>query len=281
MRDNDDPPKFVPAGIRILTTGDDCPLLPIVERAGSAKAVVWPAVGALNRTMHLIELQDNGRTRITAHPGEAVYYVKSGTGNVDDGRQSKKPALVEGAMVHIGPNSGYRFEADAVGMTLIGGPCPPDPALYGEGLAPANVDAQADSSSIRIFHRDHPDIRLPLISRDARFVVWPGTGAEFANMNYVVMEPGEANVPHAHKESEDTIFILEGAGTVIDFDRNETFEFKENEAIHVAAGVKHSVRADRGVRVISVGGPCPPDIDLLRMAGVWPRPKPEQPEGAA
>ena len=29
-------------------------------------------------------------------------------------------------------------------------------------------------------------------------------------MNYVVLEPGEENIPHIHKESEDTIFILEG-----------------------------------------------------------------------
>jgi hypothetical protein len=66
--------------------------------------------------------------------------------------------------------------------------------------------------AIRIFHRDHPTLRLPFISKDARFVVWPGIGAWNANMNYVVLEPGEANVPHIHTLSEDTIFILEGRG---------------------------------------------------------------------
>lgn len=122
--------------------------------------------------------------------------------------------------------------------------------------------------SIRVFHRDRPDIRLPLISRDARFVVWYGNGARTANMNYVVMEPGEANIPHIHKDSEDTIFILKGAGSIEDLDSGEIHEFHEGQAIHVPVGVKHAVRADRGVGVVSVGGPAPADIDLLRKAGV-------------
>ena len=65
--------------------------------------------------------------------------------------------------------------------------------------------------AIRVFHRDNPDLMLPMISKDARLVVWPGVGAHTANMAYVRMEPGERNVPHAHAQSEDAIFILEGA----------------------------------------------------------------------
>lgn len=124
--------------------------------------------------------------------------------------------------------------------------------------------------AIRVFHRDNPDIRLPLISKDARFVVWYGNGAKTANMNYVVLEPGEANVPHIHRESEDTIFILKGAGTVEDCDTGEVLEFHEGQAIHVPVGIKHAVRADRGVGVVSVGGPCPADTDILRKAGLLP-----------
>ena len=40
--------------------------------------------------------------------------------------------------------------------------------------------------------------------------MWPGVDAWDANMNYVYMRAGEENRPHAHAESEDTIFILEG-----------------------------------------------------------------------
>jgi quercetin dioxygenase-like cupin family protein len=121
--------------------------------------------------------------------------------------------------------------------------------------------------AIRIFHRDHPTLRLPLISRDARFVVWPGTGAWTANMNYVRLEPGEANVPHVHTLSEDTIFILEGEGTVHDYTHGLALPFHAGCAVHVPVGVKHAVAADRGVAVVSVGGPSPADVPLLKKVG--------------
>ena len=121
--------------------------------------------------------------------------------------------------------------------------------------------------AIKQFHRDKPDHYMPLISKDARLVVWPGVGSEMANMNYVVLEPGEVNVPHAHSESEDTIFILEGRGSVADLDNDSVLEFEAGDAVHVPAGVKHAVRADRDSRIVSVGGPCPPDRYLLKLSG--------------
>jgi quercetin dioxygenase-like cupin family protein len=121
--------------------------------------------------------------------------------------------------------------------------------------------------AIRIFHRDHPTLRLPLISKDARFVVWPGVGAWNANMNYVVLEPGEANVPHIHSISEDTIFILEGKGTIRDYTNNLELPFHAGCAVHVPVGVKHAVAADQGVTVVSVGGPSPADVPLLKAVG--------------
>ncbi|WP_431281500.1 cupin domain-containing protein [Humitalea sp. 24SJ18S-53] len=121
--------------------------------------------------------------------------------------------------------------------------------------------------AIRVFHRDKPDLMLPLISRDARFVIWPGVGADTANMNYVRMDPGEANVPHIHIASEDTIFILEGEGTIRDHDNGVELPFRAGQAVHVPIGMKHAVSADRGVGVVSVGGPAPADFALLRKVG--------------
>ncbi|PZQ48205.1 MAG: hypothetical protein DI556_15405 [Rhodovulum sulfidophilum] len=121
--------------------------------------------------------------------------------------------------------------------------------------------------SIRVFHRDHPTLRLPLISKDARFVVWPGTDAWNANVNYVVLEPGEANVPHVHPISEDTIFIIEGRGTAVDHTHGESLPFHAGCVVHVPIGVKHAIRADQGERVVSVGGPAPADVPLLRRVG--------------
>ena len=121
--------------------------------------------------------------------------------------------------------------------------------------------------AVHVFHRDKPDVMLPVISRDARLVVWPGVGAETANMNYVVLEPGEANVPHVHAASEDTVFILEGEGTAHDFENDSKVPFAAGQAVHVPMGLKHAIAADRGVRVVSAGGPSPADRGLLKAVG--------------
>ena len=121
--------------------------------------------------------------------------------------------------------------------------------------------------AVRVFHRDKPDIMLPIISKDARLVVWPGVGAETANMNYVILEPGEANTPHVHAESEDSVFILDGKGSVQDFDNDRRLEFEAGQVVHVPVGVRHAIAADRGVRVVSAGGPSPADKGLLRAVG--------------
>ena len=121
--------------------------------------------------------------------------------------------------------------------------------------------------AIKVFHRDKPDLMLPIISSDARLIVWPGVGAMTANMNYVRMQAGEANVPHIHAESEDTIFILEGEGSIRDFDNDVTLPFHAGQALHVPAGIKHAVSADRGSPVVSVGGPCPADFGMLKAVG--------------
>jgi len=125
--------------------------------------------------------------------------------------------------------------------------------------------------AINIFHRDNPGARLPMIASDARLVVYPGVGAETANMNFVIMEPGEENKPHAHATSEDTILVLEGAGTIVNLETDEELPFEAGQVIHVAAGARHQVRGDRGQQVISVGGPCPADRAGLEAAGVLPK----------
>lgn len=133
---------------------------------------------------------------------------------------------------------------------------------------------------IRTFHHDDAEPLLKVISSDARLLAWPGNGALVANMNFVVLQPGEANLRHVHEESEDTIYIVEGKGTVLDFDNGALLKFEAGDVIHVAVGVAHAVRADRGTRVVSVGGPCPPDMHMLRAAGLAP-PLPDESKGGA
>lgn len=133
--------------------------------------------------------------------------------------------------------------------------------------------------SIRVFHRDNPSLCMPLIAKDARFVVWPGVGAWTANMGYVRLEPGEANTPHIHTESEDTICILEGEGTIYDYTNNTSLPFHAGCVVHVPVGVKHAVAADRGISIVAVGGPAPADVPLLKAVGALPKDaeRPESP----
>lgn len=122
--------------------------------------------------------------------------------------------------------------------------------------------------AIRIHHRDEAHVRLPFIAQDARLVVWPGVGAMTANMNYVLMQPDEANAPHSHPVSEDTIVVLSGQGTISDLTHGVDHQFSAGQVVHVPRGVEHQVRADRGSSIESVGGPCPADLEGLRAAGV-------------
>lgn len=122
--------------------------------------------------------------------------------------------------------------------------------------------------AIQTCHIDDESVRLPMIARDARLVVWPGMGAIDANLNYVVMEPGEENVPHRHPVSEDTIVVFEGQGTIYNLDAGTAHPFEGGQVVHVPAGIQHQVRADRDSSIESVGGPCPADLAGLRKAGV-------------
>lgn len=107
--------------------------LPIIDQGGSARAVIWPGMGAELRSMHRISLQPDGRTIRLRHPSEAVYYVISGSGAVCDTPSAPKEALIEGSMVLIDAGTDYALCASSEGMELVGGPAPADPALY-EGL---------------------------------------------------------------------------------------------------------------------------------------------------
>lgn len=125
--------------------------------------------------------------------------------------------------------------------------------------------------AIRVHHRDDPANAIAaMIASDARLVVWPGVGAWNANMNYVDMQPGEANVPHDHPVSEDTIFVLDGEGTACDLTNGTERRFGAGSVVHVPPGIRHQMKADRGSRIESVGGPCPADRSMLARLGLLP-----------
>src|SRR3970040_1203008 len=96
---------------------------------------------------------------------------------------------------------------------------------------------------VYVFDRERDGVMLPMVSKQARLVIWPGNGARSASMNHVVLEPGEANVPHAHPDSEDTFFILEGRGTVHDFDHDLIIPIEAGAVVHIPLGIPPAVQA--------------------------------------
>ncbi len=119
---------------------------------------------------------------------------------------------------------------------------------------------------IRVFDPSREGVAVPMISRQARLVAWPGVGARQAQMNYVILEPRESNVPHRHGKSEDTIFVVEGSGIVANTDRGTVQPVQAGCVVHVPVGVGHAVTAE--TRMVSVGGPCPPDLEMMRLSGL-------------
>ena len=74
-------------------------------------------------------------------------------------------------------------------------------------------------------------------------------------------------MPHKHPASEDCVFILEGEGSVQDVAGERLLGFKPGDAIFIPAGLPHGTLANKGQRVVSVGGPTPPDLEMLKLAG--------------
>ncbi len=120
---------------------------------------------------------------------------------------------------------------------------------------------------IRVFDPTREGVAVPMISRQARLVVWPGVGAHQAQMNFVILEPRESNVPHRHERSEDTIFVVEGSGSITNLDTGRVQPMEAECVVHVPPGVRHAVTAQ--TRMLSVGGPCPPDEAMLRKSGLF------------
>jgi len=117
---------------RVRVLRDDGPALDLVDGDGSARAILWPGVGARLRAMHRIVLQPGARTREQRHPGDAVYTVLAGGGVVSDGGGAAQ-SLRTGSMFHVDAGTAYVVVAGPSGVELLGGPAPVDDALY-EGL---------------------------------------------------------------------------------------------------------------------------------------------------
>lgn len=116
------------ATVQIVSPG---PTLPLVRGGGHARAVIWPGMGASLRSMQLITLDAAASTVELRHDSEAVYYFASGSGSVAE-PAGPVHELRDGSMFLVEPHTRYVVTAGAAGAVVIGGPCPPDPALYAD-----------------------------------------------------------------------------------------------------------------------------------------------------
>lgn len=126
--------------VRVIDSAADCPEIPLVDGKGNAKVILWPGNGAEFRSMQLFTLEKGDRSVPLKHTNDCVYYVIEGAGTVESVPEKVSQPLVEGSIIHIDSNDEYRILAGADGIRFLGGPCPPDEALY------ANLSAAGRSA---------------------------------------------------------------------------------------------------------------------------------------
>ena len=116
---------------QVLRSDRDFVALPLVEGGGEVRAIIWPGMAARHRSMHYIALAAGARTVPHRHPdSEAVYYVISGEGAIRDLDAGATHVVHAGSVVLTTPATRYQIVASNRGLVCVGGPCPPDPALY-------------------------------------------------------------------------------------------------------------------------------------------------------
>lgn len=124
-------PKMRSDEVQVIHADDSCPIIPIVDGRGEARALIWPGSGARQRSLHRIVLGAGAATIRLQHPMEAAYYVVRGSGVVADDAGAAQD-LREGSMIHVNDGSAYRIRAGGEGMEVIGGPCPADKTWYAD-----------------------------------------------------------------------------------------------------------------------------------------------------
>lgn len=116
---------------QVLRSDRDFVALPLAEGGGEVRAIIWPGMAARHRSMHYIALAAGARTVPHRHPdSESVYYVIEGRGEVLDLDAGSRHPIHPGSVVFMTPDTRYQIVAKDTALTCVGGPCPPDPALY-------------------------------------------------------------------------------------------------------------------------------------------------------
>ncbi|ORW32739.1 hypothetical protein AWB91_09620 [Mycobacterium paraense] len=62
-----------------------------------------------------------------------MYALLEGEATIVDLARDERQEISTGAMIHLDPLTPYAFIAGEHGAVILGGPCPPDFALYSTG----------------------------------------------------------------------------------------------------------------------------------------------------
>ena len=116
--------------IQIFSNLKTNPTAPIIKGKGEARVIVWPEVGANERSFFLIKMDKGSCTKVLNHSSESVYYVKEGSGMVTETNIKTNSKIIVGSMVHVENGTSYSFKAGDDGLVLIGGPCPFDGNIF-------------------------------------------------------------------------------------------------------------------------------------------------------
>lgn len=115
--------------VRVVRRSDWGPGLDLVP-GGRCHPVIWPGMGANQRSMHVFEIPAGAFTVELVHPSEAVYYVLEGQVSVKDLGADAGQDVPVGGMFHVEAGTRYAFGSQSDSARVVGGPCPPDSNLY-------------------------------------------------------------------------------------------------------------------------------------------------------
>ncbi len=123
-------PAHVPYEARVVQPTEWAEAIPLTGEGGVCLPIIWPGMGAVERSLHQFQLPVGVSTLVFEHPSEAVYYVISGEIDVVETAVGSSTRIDTGAMFHVESGTEYRFAGASELAVVIGGPCPADPALY-------------------------------------------------------------------------------------------------------------------------------------------------------
>jgi|AntRauTorcE11898_2_1112593.scaffolds.fasta_scaffold21724_2 quercetin dioxygenase-like cupin family protein len=121
--------------VKVLRPEKDFVLIPYVKE-GTAKAIIWPGMGAKYGVMNYFVMKPGGENVPHKHDdSEDMFYIAQGQGVVADLDNNIEHPIEAGCFVYVEP--GTMHAAKSYGpddYISIGGPTPPDPEMFKELL---------------------------------------------------------------------------------------------------------------------------------------------------